>query len=156
MLNVSPTSRAYATLPGLNDITIPALAPLPTGETEDTKRIVERFGEDIIAAGEHDGQQVIYVRPDNLLDLMRFLKTDSKLAYEALIDVTAVDRSKLPIGNTERFHMVYQMRSYQRKKHLMVLSPAPGGDDPVMPSLTPVFQGANWPEREVYDLMGVT
>ncbi|CAN5844354.1 hypothetical protein BH10CHL1_BH10CHL1_01970 [soil metagenome] len=156
MLNVSPKTRAYETLPGLNDITIPALAGLPTGETEDTKRIVERFGEDIIAAGEHDGQQVIYVRPDNLVDLMRFLKSDQKLAYEALIDVTAVDRSKLPIGNAERFHMVYQMRSYQRKKHLMVLSPAPGGDDPVMPSLTPIFQAANWPEREVYDLMGVT
>ncbi|MCX6045349.1 MAG: NADH dehydrogenase (quinone) subunit D [Chloroflexi bacterium] len=155
MLNVSPTSRAYETLPGLNDITIPALAPLPTGETEDTKRIVERFGEDIIAAGEHDGQQVIYVQPDNLVDLMQFLKSDPKLAYEAMIDATAVDRSKLPIGNTERFHMVYQMRSYQRKKHLMVLSPAPGGDDPVMPSLSPVFQAAIWPEREVYDLMGV-
>ncbi len=156
MLNVSPTSRAYETLPGLNDITIPALAGLPTGETEDTKRIVERFGEDIIAAGEHDGQQVIYVQPDNLVDLMQFLKSEPNLAYEALIDVTAVDRSKLPIGNTERFHMVYQMRSYQRKKHLMVLSPAPGGDDPVMPSLASVFQAANWPEREVYDLMGVT
>ncbi len=155
MLNVSPTSRAYETLPGLNDITIPAVAGLPTGETEDTKRIVERFGEDIIAAGEHDGQQVIYVQPDNLVDLMQFLKSDSKLAYEALIDVTAVDRSKLPIGNAERFHMVYQMRSYQRKKHLMVLSPAPGGDEPVMPSLASVFQAANWPEREVYDLMGV-
>jgi len=156
MLNVSPVSRPYETLPGINDITIPAVAPLPSGETEDTKRIVERFGEDIIAAGEHNGQQVVYVQADNLVDLMQFIKTEPGLGYEALIDVTAVDRSKLPISNAERFHLVYQLRSYQRKKHIMIVAPAPGGDNPVVPSLTPVFQGANWPEREVFDLMGVT
>ncbi|MFN8491492.1 MAG: NADH dehydrogenase (quinone) subunit D [Caldilineaceae bacterium] len=155
MLNVSPVRRAYETLPGLNDITIPALAPLPTGETEDTKRLVERFGEDILAAGEHNGQQIVYVKADKLVDLMKFIKTEPNLAYEALIDVTAVDRSKLPIGDSERFHAVYQMRSYQRKKHVMVISPASGGDNATMPSLTPLFQGANWPEREAMDLMGI-
>ena len=70
----------------------------------------------------------------------------------ALIDVSAVDRSKLPIPREgegrERFHALYQFRSYKRKQHLMVVAPAPGGDEPVMPSLTPLFQGANWPERE--------
>ncbi len=155
MLNVSPVRRAYETLPGLNDITIPALAPLPTGETEDTKRMVERFGEDILAAGEHNGQQIVYVKADKLVDLMKFIKSEPNLAYEALIDVTALDRSKLPIGDSERFQAVYQMRSYQRKKHLMVISPTSGGDNPTIPSLTPLFQGANWPEREAMDLMGV-
>jgi len=156
MLNVSPIRRPYETLPNLNDISIPAVAGLPTGETEDTKRIVERFGEDIIAAGEHNGQQVVYVHADNLVDLVNFVKNEANLSYEGLIDVTAVDRSKLPIGDAERFHLVYQLRSYQRKQHLMIVCPAPGGDSPVVPSLAPIFQGANWPEREVLDLMGVT
>src|SRR5262249_50184502 len=146
----------YETLPGLNDITIPALAPLPTGETEDTKRVVERFGEDILAAGTHDNQQIVYVKADRLIDSVKFIKTEPNLAYEALIDVTAIERSKLPIGDSERFHAVYQLRSYQRKKHLMVISPASSGDNPTMPSLTPLFQAANWPEREVLDLMGFT
>lgn len=156
MLNVSPIRRPYETLPNLNDISIPAVAGLPTGETEDTKRIVERFGEDIIAAGEHNGQQVVYVHADNLVDLVNFVKNEANLSYEGLLDVTAVDRSKLPIGDAERFHLVYQLRSYQRKQHLMIVCPAPGGDSPVVPSLAPIFQGANWPEREVLDLMGVT
>lgn len=156
MLNVSPIRRPYETLPNLNDISIPAVAGLPTGETEDTKRIVERFGEDIIAAGEHNGQQVVYVHADNLPDLVNFVKNEANLSYEGLIDVTAVDRSKLPIGDAERFHLVYQLRSYQRKQHLMIVCPAPGGDSPVVPSLSSIFQGANWPEREVLDLMGVT
>ena len=55
MLNVSPRTREYETLPGLNNPSVPSVAPLPTGETEDTRRIAERFGTDILAAGLHNG-----------------------------------------------------------------------------------------------------
>ncbi len=79
MLNVSPRYREYETLPGINDPTIPALTPLPTGESEDTKQIVERFGEDILAAGLHNGQQVVYVKPEKLVELAEFVKNDPTL-----------------------------------------------------------------------------
>ncbi len=156
MLNVSPVRRAYETLPGINDYSIPAVAPLPTGETDDTKAIVERFGESILAAGLHHGVQTVYVNADQLVALAEFVKNEPALAYEALVDVTGVDRSKLPIAaQDERFQTVYQLRSYKRKQRLMVVCPAPGGDNPQVPSLTSVFQGANWPEREAADLMGI-
>jgi len=156
MLNVSPKHRPFETLPGINDPSIPALAPLPRGETEDTRRIVERFGDDILAAGEDNGQQVVYVKPERLVELAEFVKSDPKLAYEALIDVSSVDRSELPIpGGESRFHTVYQLRSYARKRHLMVVCPLADAESPTAPSLTPVFEGATWPEREVIDLMGV-
>ncbi len=161
MLKVSQIYREYETLPGLNDVTIPAVAPLPVGETEDTQRLVERFGADILAAGEHNGQQVVYVSADRLVELAKFLKEDKALAYEALIDVTALDRSKLPIASgAERFHTVYQFRSYLRQKHLSVFCPIDNSSkdangDPVAPSLSAIFASANWPERETADLMGV-
>lgn len=160
MLNVSPRYRAYETLPGLNDPSIPALPPLPTGESEDTQKIVERFGEDILAAGLHNGQQVVIVKPERLVELAQFVKNDPTLTYEALIDVTAIDRSKLPIGAADaRFQTVYQLRSYQRKQHLMILSPTNSIDGdpakPTIPSLTSVFEGAIWPERETLDLIGI-
>jgi NADH dehydrogenase I D subunit len=160
MLNVSPRYREYETLPGINDPTIPALAPLPSGETPDTQRIVERFGEDILAAGLHNGQQVVYVKPERLLEVAEFIKHDPNLAYEALIDVTAIDRSKLPIGSEDaRFHTVYQLRSYQRKQLLTVISPTNSIDGdpekPVVPSLSALYAGAIWPEREAFDLMGI-
>ena len=79
MLNVSPRHREYETLPGLNDITIPAATPLPTGETADTQRIVERFGDAILAAGLHNGQQVVYVKPDQLPALAEFVRNDPLL-----------------------------------------------------------------------------
>ena len=49
MLNVSPRQRAYETLPGLTPLGIPGVAPLPTGESDDTQRLVERFGDAILA-----------------------------------------------------------------------------------------------------------
>ncbi len=154
MLNVSPRQRAYETLPGLNPLGIPAVAPLPTGESDDTQRLVERFGDAILAAGMHHGQQVVYVKPEQLVALAEFAKRDPKLQYEAIVDVSSVDRSELPADGA-RFHTVYQLRSYARKQHLMVVCPADEGGDPEVPSLAGVYKGAIWPEREVWDLMGV-
>jgi len=160
MLNVSPRYREYETLPGINDPAIPAVAPLPSGGSEDTTKIVERFGEDIIAAGLLNGQQVVYIKPERLVELAEFVKSEPSLAYEALIDVTAIDRLRLPIAAEDaRFQTVYQLRSYARKQHLMILSPAQSengdADRPSVPTLSGVFEGAIWPEREAYDLLGI-
>jgi NADH dehydrogenase I D subunit len=156
MLKVSPINRPYETLPNLNNIEIPALAPLPTGETDHTRRVVERFGNDILAAGEHVGGQVVYVRPQRLVELARFLKEEPALAYEMLSDTTAVDRLKLPIAEGDsRFHTVYQFRSYAHKQHMMVVCPLENGDPPVAPSLSGVFEGAIFQERECWDMLGV-
>ena len=154
MLNVSPRQRPYETLPGLTPLGIPAVAPLPAGESDDTQRLVERFGDAILAAGMHHGQQVVYVKPEQLVALAEFAKSDPKLQYEAIVDVSSVDRSELPADGA-RFHTVYQLRSYARKQHLMVVCPADEGGDPEVPSLAGVYKGAIWPEREVWDLMGV-
>jgi NADH dehydrogenase I D subunit len=157
MLNVAPRHREYESLPGLNNPAIPALAPLPDGATADTQRLVERFGEDILAAGTHHGEQVVYVKPERLVEVAEFLKSDPDLGYEALVDVTAVDRLKLPLAEGDaRFHTVYQLRSYARKRRLMLLAPAVSNEQPTVPSLTGVFAGATWPERETLDLMGLT
>jgi NADH-quinone oxidoreductase subunit C/D len=157
MLNVSPIRREYETLPGLNDLSIPALAPLPTGETEDTQRIVERFGDSVLAAGLHSGQQMVIIQPEKLVELAEFVRDDPHLQYEALTDVTALDRLHLPIAQGEaRFQALYQLRSYARKRHLMIVSPVLQTEDRYhIPSLTPVYAGATWPEREAYDLLGV-
>jgi len=151
MLNVSPRHREYETLPGINDPSIPALAPMPSGESEDTTKIVERFGEDIIAAGLLNGQQVVYIKPEKIVEVAEFIKNEPSLAYEALLDVTALDRLRLPIpGDEARFQAIYQLRSYARKQHLMIIAPTKSIDgDPDRPSiasLAGVYAGAIWPE----------
>ncbi len=186
MLDVSPKHRDHESLPGLNNPSIPAIAPAALGSSDDIGRLVERFGDAILESGLHNQQQVVMVKPERLVEVAEFLRSDAALAYEALTDVTAIDRSKLPIHSNlvstsglyedahvevngangshskqsvhhgdARFHTIYQLRSYNRKKHLMLTCPAMDDEHPEVPSLTPVFEGANWPEREAYDLMGV-
>ena len=159
-LDVAPVIRSYETQRTLNPPGIPALAPMPTGETDDTRRLCERFGEDIVAAGLHYGNQVVFVEPAQLKALATFLRDDAGLSYETLIDVTSVDRSQLPLNGGARFQTVYQFRSYSRNRHLTVVAdcrtePGDNGELPHIDSLTGVYRGAEWPEREVYDLMGI-
>ena len=159
-LDVAPVVRAYETQRTLNPPGIPALAPVPEGETDDTRRICEQFGEDIVAAGLHNGNEVVYVAPGQLKALATFLRDDPELSYETLIDVTSVDRSHLPLDGEARFQTVYQFRSYSRNQHLTVVAdcetePGSDGASAQIDSLTGVYQGAEWPEREVYDLMGI-
>lgn len=153
-MNVSPAVRPYETLPGLNDISIPAVAPLPSGESADTQRVAAQFGKAILAAGLYLDAQMVHVGPGDLLAVAKFLRDE--LAYETLIDVSSVDRSKLPIAAGEsRFQTVYQLRSYSRNAHMTLVCSLINQDPPTAPSMTPVYDGANWPEREVWDLMGI-
>lgn len=158
---VSPTVREYEVLPSLNNPAIPAAAPAPEGETADLTKIVAEFGDDVLASGLHNDQQLLYIKPSRLFELASFLKKDAEHGFEALIDVTAIDcselpQAQLPSGTADsRFHAVYQFRSYERQAHLMVICPSEGGDTPQVPSLEPVYSSAEWPEREAYDLMGV-
>ena len=159
-LDVAPVVRSYETQRTLNPPGIPALAPMPAGETDDTRRICEQFGEDIVAAGLHNGNQVVLVEPGQLKALATFLRDEPDLKYETLIDVTSVDRSRLPLDGEARFQTVYQFRSYSRNQHLTVIAdcgtdPGDNGEIPHIDSLTGVYRGAEWPEREVYDLMGI-
>ncbi len=156
-LNTSPRVRPYETLPSLNVPGIPAVAPMPSGESADTTRVAERFGGDVLAAGLHNGVQVLYVKPEKLVEVAQFLKSDPQLRYESLIDVTGLDRKELPIGGgAARFQSVAQLRSYSRKQHITLLADCTGGDKPSIPSLTAAYQGAEWPERECADLMGIS
>ena len=170
-LDVAPMFRSYETQRTLNPPGIPAAAPPPSGETDDTRRLCERFGDDIVAAGLHNGNQVVFAKPAQLKAIATFLRDDPQLQYETLIDVTSLDRSHLPLNDDDaRFQAIYQFRSYVRNQHLTLIadcetaaSPpssdqngaSDNGDIPSIDSLSGVFRGAEWPEREVYDLMGI-
>ncbi|MGO9518868.1 MAG: NADH-quinone oxidoreductase subunit C [Candidatus Korobacteraceae bacterium] len=78
------------------------------------------------------------------------LKNDSELQYNALSDITCVDW----YPNEPRFEVVYQLFSISHKKYLR-LKVRLSGSDASVDSLVPVWPGANFFEREVFDLFGV-
>jgi len=88
--------------------------------------------------------------PSGLREACHTLKDDSQLRYNALADVTCVDW----YPNEPRFEVVYQLFSIPNKKYLRLKVKLSGGDARV-DSLVPIWPGANFFEREVFDLFGV-
>jgi NADH dehydrogenase I D subunit len=120
------------------------------------EKIRARFPDAILGTYTHRGETTLTVRSQDLLNVAKLLRDDPDLSFRHLANVTSVDWSKYP-GYTarERFTGVYQFLSTKSWRRLSLKVPAPGGDSPVLPSLTSLWQGADWPEREVFDLMGI-
>jgi len=95
-------------------------------------------------------QLIIWVDRVALRDACLMLKNDPQLQYNALADVTCVDW----YPREPRFEVVYQLFSTSKKKYVRLKVRLPG-DDANIDSLTPIWPGANFFEREVFDLFGV-
>ncbi len=126
--------------------------------TDPIKILRQKFPDAVLAANDAAGMPTITIASDKLLDVGRFLRDEPGLGYDLLSSLTAVDQSQLPDydGADARFMGVYHLRSVARDGDIIeIKTPLPGGDAPVAPSVTSLWPGANWLEREAYDLMGV-
>lgn len=93
------------------------------------------------------------VRPDALPAVAQLVKSDPELAFTLFLSIDAVDRLQLP-ENTPRFEVVYFAYSPSRNEHLR-LKVRVGEEKPEVPTLSHVYQGANWWERFVWDFYGI-
>jgi NADH-quinone oxidoreductase subunit C len=98
-------------------------------------------------------QICIRVPADRLLEVMTFLRNDGRTLFEQLIDVTCIDYLKFP-GATDRYGVTYTLLSHTHEHRLWVkcFLNDPG---PQVPSVTGIWRGADWMEREVYDMFGI-
>jgi NADH-quinone oxidoreductase subunit C len=111
----------------------------------------EKLGSKVIEAFQAQGDDVAMLDRSGLRESFRILKEDRELDFDFLSDLTAVDywRKKEP-----RFEVVYQILSRARRRRLRVRVPVPE-NDPAVESLTPLWRGASFLEREVWDLFGI-
>jgi NADH-quinone oxidoreductase subunit C len=110
-----------------------------------------RFGEDVSAAPPPPrGDAWLTVKAERLVEVCRFLKETAGLEFDFCEDLTAVDWPK-----REVIEVVIHLLSY-KLKHSLKLKVEAARANPVVPSLYPVWKTADWFEREVYDLFGVT
>lgn len=113
-------------------------------------QLKEKFAASIIEVVEFRGEVTVTVKKDAIIAILSFLK--QSLQYNLLTDLTAVDY----LGKKEdRFMMVYQLYSIANKDRLRVKTPVAEADCRI-PSATQVWSTANWLEREVFDLFGIT
>ena len=110
------------------------------------------FGDAIGRALESCGQSIVYVRCDAVRDVLAWLKDASEERYDYLVDVTAVE-----YRDAERpLEVVYQLRSLSAGMELRVKVELPKDAPLEVESVTALWQAANWLEREVYDMFGIT
>jgi NADH-quinone oxidoreductase subunit C len=96
------------------------------------------------------GDPTAIIRPELLVKAVEFLKKDSRLLFNVLIDITAVDYPE----RDPRFDVVYQLLSLPSNRRVR-LKVQVGGAEPMVDSLTPLWGSANWLEREVWDMFGI-
>ena len=112
-------------------------------------KLKEKFPGAFVGAVEFRGEVTVTVKKEDIVEVCGFLKKD--LGYDLLVDVTAVDY----LGQDPRFMMVYQLCSIASKDRLRIKAPV-SEQDCTIASVSGLWNSANWLEREVYDLMGIT
>ena len=98
-------------------------------------------------------QMSVRIAPDRLLEVMRFLHDDPQTQFDLLSDLTCVDYLNFP-GARDRFGVTYNLYSTTHL-HRLFAKCLVNDPEPSVPSVTAIWKGAEWPEREVYDLFGV-
>ncbi len=118
------------------------------------KMIEEKFPGEVTGTATHAGQVGVMVKKERIQDICRFLHDDPALKMDHLSDLTAVDYSAYAGDTGPRFEVVYNMISTTFRHRIRLKARVPE-DNPRIDTVTPIWQTANWHERETYDLMGI-
>ncbi len=118
------------------------------------ERLARRFGDAILETHSQFGDDTAVVAPDRWLEVATFLRDDERCAMDHFIDLTAVDYLN---RRTPRYEVVLHLRSTEKlhRVRLKARIDAEGEANPKIDSLVSVWRGANWFERECYDMFGV-
>jgi NADH-quinone oxidoreductase subunit C len=111
----------------------------------------ERFGGRIGRSQVQWGETTVFVAVEALHEVVRFLRDDTAHAYNYLVDVTAVE-----YRDADRpLEVVWHLRSLPWQRFLRLKVELPVDAPLVVPSITDLYAGANWLERECFDMFGV-
>jgi len=116
------------------------------------ERLRAQLGGAILETSELRGDEVAVVAPASWIEAARLLRDDRELAMDHFVDLTAVDRpEREPDG--PRFDVLLSLRSSKRNHRVRLLTRVADGQ--ALASVVPLWLGANWAEREVWDMFGI-
>ncbi len=134
----------------MTDPTPPPAAETPAAEHPLIARLRQGVADAVLASHAFRGDATAIVPREKLIEVCRVLRDDPELHFDMLVDVTAVDY----LGRAPRFEVVYHLYSLTRN-HRIRIKVALEEHDPRLPSLVPLWAGADWLERETWDLYGI-
>jgi len=105
-----------------------------------------------------DGTTSIWTKKENLIPLLKYLKNEISLPFRMLYDLTGIDE-RTRTNRTDQpesdFTIVYHLTSFERNEDIRIKVPLRENDLSI-PSITGIWESANWYEREVFDMFGVS
>src|SRR5450759_3314270 len=101
-----------------------------------------------------DGTPTIWTEKNSLIPVLKYLKNEITLPYKMLYDLTGIDertRTRRDGQPDSDFTIVYHLTSFERNKDIRIKVDLTNGDTNI-PSITTIWESANWYEREVFDI----
>jgi len=114
------------------------------------ERLQQKFPAGFVKAVEWRGDVAVTVTRDSLHDVARYLHDDPEMDCDYMVHVSSVDWP----DDEERFEVVYEVYSIRKRHRIRFKTRVPESDCEV-DSLTDIWKGADFMEREVYDMMGI-
>ena len=112
------------------------------------ERVKQRFPDKVLEVSDKKPDPFAVIEPSAIVEVSRFLRDDPETAMDCLSNETGVDYK-------DRIEVVYHLYSY-RHRHGCVLKVKLPRDNPVVATVEEIWRSANWMEREIFDLLGVT
>lgn len=114
--------------------------------------LVEQFGDGIIGQSLSCGQFSISIKAEIVFDLAQFLSEKNEFGFELLSDICGVDWPDCP---EMRFELIYNFFSIAQNSRILFRTTLADGENPTIRSIQPIYIGADWLEREVFDMLGI-
>ena len=136
-------------------------APLPTtprnvahrggDENPSAGALRQQFGDAVLRSTVVWGETTVYIARERAGEIIKWLHDDSSQQYDYLVDVTAVEyrEAELPM------EVVWHLRSLPYRRFLRVKAELPKGSPLTIDSVWSIYRGADWLERECYDMFGI-
>ena len=112
------------------------------------EELAERLGQGVVDSVKQFDSTAVWVDPTRIQEVAWFLRDDPELDFQFLNSISAVDY-------IEYFELVYHLTSFERQHTAVVKSRVYGRESLSVPSVYDVWRGADFQEREVWDLMGI-
>ena len=126
----------------------------PAGSTSPTVRVLkETLGDKVTKVDEFRGDLAISVSRDAWVKAVQTLRDHPELDYKLFLDICGVDYLDKD-DHDDRYEVVFHAYSVSKKHHVRLKTSCPEGE-PSVPTVAHLYKGANWFEREAWDLYGI-
>jgi len=112
------------------------------------KEVAEKVEEQLPGAVVEHNETVVLVKSESIFEVCRFLNQTAGLDFDYLVNLSGVDY-------LDYLEVVYHLVSMKHNHSLVLKTRCHDREQPAVPSVTPIWKGANFQEREVYDLLGI-